>query len=92
MTIHPVDQSNIIPGSTVMFSVTATGTGPLSYSWQEDGVAMADDGGIQGVNESTLTIIRVFEGDEGSYLCVVSNIAGTATSNAALLILGRYQK
>ena len=88
VTVHPVDQSSIIPGSTVMFSVTATGTGPLSYSWQKDGVPLADGGGIQGVNESTLTIIRVFEGDEGSYQCVVQNTAGTSTSNAALLSVG----
>ena len=74
-----------------MFSVTATGTEPLSYSWQKDGVALADGRTTEGVNKSTLTIFKVFEGDEGSYLCVVSNIAGTATSNAALLILGRYQ-
>ena len=74
-----------------MFSVTATGTGPLSYSWQKDGVPLADGGGIQGVNESTLTIIRVFEGDEGSYQCVVQNTAGTSTSNAALLSIGKYQ-
>ena len=88
VTVHPVDQISIIPGSNVMFSVTATGTGPLSYSWQKDGVPLADGGGIQGVNESTLTIIRVFEGDEGSYQCVVQNTAGTSTSNAALLSVG----
>ena len=88
VTVHPVDQSSIIPGSTVMFSVTATGTGPLSYSWQKDGVPLADGGGIQGVNKSSLAIIRVFEGDEGSYQCVVQNTAGTSTSNAALLSVG----
>ena len=75
----------------MLLSVTATGTGPLSYSWQKDGVALADGRTTEGVNESTLTIFKVFEGDEGSYLCVVSNIAGTSTSNAALLISGRYQ-
>ena len=88
---HPVDQSRLIPGSTVMFSVTATGTEPLSYSWQKDGVPLADGGGIQGANESSLTIIRVFEGDEGSYQCLVSNTVGSATSNAAQLTLCRCQ-
>ena len=88
VTVHPVDQSSIIPGSTVMFSVTATGTEPLSYSWQVDGVPLADGEGIQGVNESTLAIFKVFEGDEGSYQCVVQNTAGTSTSNAALLSVG----
>ena len=52
---------------------------------------LADGGGIQGVNESTLTIFKVFEGDEGSYQCVVQNTAGTSTSNAALLSVGKYQ-
>ena len=45
MTVHPVDQINIVPGSDVSFSVTATGT---SYQWQKDGMDLTDKGSITG--------------------------------------------
>ena len=89
MTVHPVDQTNIVPGSDVSFSVTATGTAPLSYQWQKDGVDLADGGRITGATIATLTIIGVMESDEGGYRCVVTNIAGMDTSNTAILTVGK---
>ena len=87
VTVQPVDQTDIVPGSEVSFSVTATGTAPLSYQWQKIGV----DGGsfnITGATTATLTITGVMESDEGDYRCVVSNAAGMVTSNTAMLTLG----
>ena len=87
MTVHAVDQTNIAPGSKVSFSVTATGTAPLSYQWQKDGVNLTDGGSITG---ATLTITGVMESDEGGYRCVVTNIAGMDTSNIAVLtVIGK---
>ena len=88
MTVHPVDQTNIVPGSEVSFSVTATGTIPLSYQWQKDGVDLTDGGRITGETTATLTITGVMESDEGGYRCVVTNDAGMNTSNNATLTLG----
>ena len=82
MTIHPVDRINIVPGSDVSFSVTATGTAPLSYQWQKDGVD------LPGATTAQLTITGVMESDEGGYRCVVTNIAGMDTSNTATLTVG----
>ena len=70
------------PGSGVQFSVTATGTAPLSYQWQKDGKI------IKGAITSTLSVQK---SDEGGYTCVVSNTAGTVTSNAATVTLGEYE-
>ena len=89
MTVHPVDQTNIVPGSNVSFSVTATGTAPLSYQWQKDGVNLTDGGRITGATTATLTITGEMESDEGGYRCVVTNTAGTATSNTATLTVGK---
>ena len=88
MTVHPVDQTDIVPGSNVLFSVTATGTAPLSYQWQKDGVDLTDGGSIIGASTSSLAIVDVMESDEGGYRCVVSNVAGTDTSNTSLLTVG----
>ena len=89
MTVHPVDQTNIAPGSDVSFSVTATGTAPLSYQWQKDGVDLTDEGSITGSTTATLTITGVMESDEGGYKCVVTNIAGMVTSSTAMLTVGK---
>ena len=86
-----MDQTNIGPGSEVSFSVTATGTAPLSYQWQKDGVDLTDGGGITGATTVTLTITGVMESDEGGYRCVVTNIAGMVTSNIAMLAVGKFK-
>ena len=88
MTVHPVDQTDIVPGTNVLFSVTATGTAPLSYQWQKDGVDLTDGGSIIGASTSSVAIVNIMESDEGGYRCVVSNVAGTDTSNTSLLIVG----
>ena len=85
----PVDQTNIVPGSDVSFSVTATSTIPLSYQWQKDGVGLTDGGSITGATTATLTITGVMESDEGGYRCVVANTAGMDTSNTAMLTVGK---
>ena len=88
MTVHPVNQTEAV-GSDVSFSVTATGTAPLSYQWQKDGVNLTDGGSITGATNATLIITGVMESDEGVYRCVVTNIAGTNTSNTAMLTVGK---
>ena len=88
VTVHPVDQTNIVPGNEVSFSVTATGTAPLSYQWQKDGVELTDGCSITGATTATLTITGVMESDEGGYRCVVSNSLGMDTSNTAMLTVG----
>ena len=83
VTAQPINLLKKLSGSTVMFSVTATGTAPLSYQWQKDGVNLNDGGSISGATTATLTITGVTESNEGGYRCVVTNSAGTDTSNTA---------
>jgi hypothetical protein len=67
--------------SSVTFSVAASGTAPLGYQWQKDGTD------IDGATEATYTFTANASSDAGEYHCVVSNSAGSATSNAATLTL-----
>lgn len=66
-------------GNQASFSVTATGTPPLSYQWRKNSV------NISGATNSTYTIPSAIPGDEGNYSVVVSNSAGSVTSNNATL-------
>ena len=75
---QPQDLSAFL-GGLATFSVTATGTAPLSYQWRK-GVT-----NLVGSTNSNLMVSGVTSNDAGLYSVVVSNIAGTATSSNALL-------
>lgn len=78
ITNQPQSQT-VSQGNAVTFSVTATGTNPLTYQWRKNGV------NISGATNAAYTIASVVAGDAGQYSVVVTNSAGTATSNNATL-------
>jgi glucose/arabinose dehydrogenase len=78
ITSHPAS-ATITEGQPVTFSVSASGSQPLSYQWQKNG------SNISGANNASYTIASVLPSDAGQYRVVVSNSAGSATSNAATL-------
>jgi NHL repeat len=79
ITQQPADAS-AISGQPASFTVTATGTAPLAYQWQRDGTA------IEGATAPTYALPATTPTDTGAvFRAVVSNIAGTATSNNATL-------
>ncbi len=78
ITVQPVG-GNVAVGGAKSLSVTASGTAPLTYQWRLDG------GTISGANASTYSIPSAQSGDAGLYDVVVSNAAGNATSEPALI-------
>ena len=79
ITAQPASQT-VTAGQTASFSVAATGTAPLSYQWNKNGVA------IPGVTSSSYTTPATTTSDNGTQLTVlVSNTAGSVTSNVAIL-------
>jgi hypothetical protein len=70
----------VTAGQTATFSVSATGTAPLSYQWQRNGTA------ISGAASASYTTPAAVSTDSGAaFRCVVSNGAGSLTSQAAIL-------
>ena len=66
----PVSQT-VMVGQTATFSVTAGGSGPLSYQWYKNGIL------ISGATSSTYTTPATVAGDNGTVFTVVaSNPAG----------------
>jgi hypothetical protein len=76
---QPANQ-NVNKGGTANFTVAATGTGTVTYSWRKNGVPI-----VPAETNPTLTITNVKKSDVGLYDCVVTDNCGPVTSNSALL-------
>ena len=94
ITIHPQEIRNAVPDKFAMFTVQAIGTEHMYYHWQckirvKSGEwQLCDVESFPGATSSTLIIPSVQKSDEGSYRCIVSNIAGSETSGPAFLVTG----
>jgi len=75
---HPISQT-VTAGTTVVFSVGASGSPAPTYQWRKDGVV------ISGATTSSLTLNSVQPGNGGDYSAIVTNSAGTVASSAATL-------
>jgi Leucine-rich repeat (LRR) protein len=80
ITIQPLSRTNLT-GTSASFSVTATGTAPLSYQWLFGG------GPISGATTSSLTLNSLQLSDAGNYTVAITNVAGSLTSSAAALTI-----
>ncbi|HLY11134.1 MAG TPA: malectin domain-containing carbohydrate-binding protein, partial [Planctomycetota bacterium] len=79
ITTQPSNQT-VTAGQPATFSVTASGTAPLSYQWQKNGTDIA------GATGASYTTPPTTSGDNGSILSVVvSNSAGSVTSQSVSL-------
>ena len=79
ITTQPTNQT-VSAGQTATFTVAAGGTAPLSYQWQKNGASIA------GATSASYTTPATTTSDSGStFKAVVTNTAGTATSNSATL-------
>ncbi|WP_375417157.1 PQQ-dependent sugar dehydrogenase [uncultured Hymenobacter sp.] len=81
VTTHPQSVA-VAPGVAVTFSVAATGTAPLSYQWQKDGVDLPTN-----ATGSSYSIPSPTVANAGQYRVVITNSVGSVTSNAATLTI-----
>ncbi len=79
VTVEPRD-TTVQEGQRVQFTVTATGTTPILYHWQRNGV------NIVGANDPTYTIPSCVRADSGAtFRCWLANVDGRDTTYAARL-------
>ena len=79
ITAQPTAQS-VIVGQPATFTVSASGTAPLSYQWQKGAMP------ISGATASSYTTpATTLADDTSTFQVVVSNSAGSVTSNSATL-------
>lgn len=79
---QPVDAFTIM-GLAASFSVTVTGSAPITYVWQRNGVD------IPGATNNPYTTPPTLATDDGAgYRCIVSNPYGEVASDVATLTVG----
>lgn len=80
ITTSPLSQS-VASGTNVIFTAAATGVPTPTWQWKKGGVD------IPGATSATYTITGAVVGDAGTYTAVATNVAGSATSSGAVLIV-----
>jgi hypothetical protein len=84
ITTQPTNLT-VTAGQSATFTVTATGTAPLTYQWFMNGTAV-------GTNSNTYTISQTTLGQTGAQIYVtVTNTPGTATSQTVTLTVNAVQ-
>ncbi len=78
ISTHPANIT-VAAGQSASFTVAASGTAPLAYQWQRNGV------NITGANSPTYTLTTTPADNGAAFRAVVSNAGGSVTSNAATL-------
>jgi hypothetical protein len=79
---HPENQM-AVEGEVITFSIVATGNS-LTYQWQQDGKD------IPGASNVSFTTPPIMQGDDGAmFRVIVTNAAGSVTSNQAILTASR---
>ena len=79
ITLQPVDVS-VTAGQPASFAVAASGTSPITYRWQRNGVDIA------GATSTTYALMTTAVSDSGAVFHVIAtNVAGSATSSDATL-------
>lgn len=78
ITVQPGNAA-VNRGDAAAFTVTATGTPPLTYQWKKDGAA------INGATSATFILPNAQAANSGPYSVTVTNAIGSANSIAANL-------
>jgi len=80
VVLNPVSQM-VVAGTNVQFTAQFSGNPPPAYKWFRNGVA------ILGATSTTLTLTNVTTNLAGLYILTATNLAGTATSSPAQLVV-----
>jgi glucose/arabinose dehydrogenase len=88
--VQPVSQT-IAAGATATFSVQASGCGTLSYQWQRANAGSATFNNIAGATSPSFSLTATATDNGARFRAVVTNSAGSTTSNAATLTVTTCQ-
>ena len=81
-------------GEAITFTVSTSGTSPVSYNWQKDGVPISDGGPYSGTTSQTLSITNAGLAEDGIYSAAATfnitqpNNNGSSTCQADFIQVG----
>jgi hypothetical protein len=87
--IEECESQTVIEKGTAIFKVKALGSQPLSIRWFKDQQTIKYGGRVKMSSDGetcTLKIVPVEKKDEGLYMCVISNKAGTSDCEVLLTV------
>lgn len=81
-----VSPQNVFVGGGASFAIGASGTQPLTYIWESNGVPLPSGDRYLGLDTGTLTITNVNANDASvSYSVIVTNVANAVTNSGLSL-------
>jgi len=75
----------VYQGDNALLSVVASGTAPFGYQWRKNGTRLTNSTHLSGTQSNRLTILGAVTNDSGRYTVVLTNSAGSITSQVAAL-------
>ena len=82
---QPTNLITVLAGTDLDFNVAVSGTVPISYQWQKNGLNLMDAANLQGSATHTLTLENITAADAGVYVLFVTNAFGWAESAEVVL-------
>lgn len=80
LSAQPLAQA-VVAGGTATLNAGVDGPGPFSYQWRRDGVPLDR----AAARNSPFVLTGATAADAGSYTCIITNAAGSVTTNPAIL-------
>jgi hypothetical protein len=77
--------ASVAAGQELKLTAAVAAVPAGKYQWQRNGAEVKDGNGVTGASTDTLVVEKVKASDAGSYTVMVSNSAGTAKSEAAVV-------
>src|ERR1051325_2953270 len=79
----PLTPLTLVSGDTLVLTVIAGGTAPLSYQWEFSSNNVVNGKNITGATTPTLTVSNITTAQAGTYFVTVRNTAGQVASASA---------
>lgn len=83
----PVAAQQAAVGQSVVLSVLATGTTPLTFQWRRNNIPLTDDTHYSGTTNAWLAINGALVADSGVYSVTISNALGGVVSSNVLTVV-----
>ena len=85
ITNQPATPVSIVQGETLSLTVGAGGTGPFTYQWLSNSIALSDGGNVLGSATRNLVISPAVTNDSANYSVIVSNSVSFTNSHVSVV-------